>query len=112
MSCIGLTLQQKETLKTKLGDDALAVAIIDIVDVRINSNGINNTAPAYVATMDYFETNTNRNTTWYLTTNGVETFFEDVMGLAPKHINALQDKGITHPQDLGNFDSDNFDSVI
>ena len=34
------------------------------------------------------------------------------MGLAPKHINALRDEGITHPRDLANFDSDDFDSVI
>ena len=34
------------------------------------------------------------------------------MGLAPKHINALRDKGITHPQDLANFDSVDSDSVI
>ena len=34
------------------------------------------------------------------------------MGLALKHINALRDKGITHPRDLANFDSGNFDSII
>ena len=34
------------------------------------------------------------------------------MGLAPKHFNVLRDKGITHPKDLANFDSDNFGSVI
>ena len=34
------------------------------------------------------------------------------MDLAPKHINALRDEGITHPKDLANFDSNDFDSVI
>ena len=57
-------------------------------------------------------TNVNRNTTWYLTVTSVADFLEGVMGLTPKHINALYDKGITHTQDLANFDSDNFNSVI
>ena len=34
------------------------------------------------------------------------------MGLAPKHTNALRDEAITHPRDLANFDSGDFDSVI
>ena len=34
------------------------------------------------------------------------------MSLAPKHINALRDKGITRSRDLANFDSGDFDSVI
>ena len=34
------------------------------------------------------------------------------MGLAPKHINVLRYEGITHPRDLANFDSGDFDSVI
>ena len=60
---------------------------------------------------DYFETK-NGHTIWFLTVTRVTAFWEGVMGLTPKHINALCDKGITHPQDLTNFDSDNFDSVI
>ena len=38
MPCIGLTDIQKQLLKTKLGDDALAMAIIDMVDAGITSN--------------------------------------------------------------------------
>ena len=34
------------------------------------------------------------------------------MGLAPKHINALRDEAITHPRDLANFDSGDFNPVI
>ena len=49
MFCIGLTTQQKELLKTKLGDDDLAKAIIDMVDAGLNTNGINNITPTYVA---------------------------------------------------------------
>ena len=82
-----------------------------MVDAGINTNGINNTTPTYVCTTDYFET-INGNSVTYLITVEVKAFFEVVMGLAPKHINALRDEGITHPKDLANFDSDDFDSVI
>ena len=96
MPCIGLTNIQKELLKIKLEDDALARAIIDMVDTGITSNGIKNTTPVYVAMTDYFETK-NGNTTQFLTVPRITAFWEVVMGLAPKHINALRDKGITHP---------------
>ena len=46
--------------------------------------------------MDYFKTTEGNNVT-YLTTYEVKGFFDGVVGLAPKHINALRDKGITHP---------------
>ena len=99
MPRIVLINQQKELLKTKLGDEALAKAIIDMMDAGVSTNGINNTIPTYVAMTDYFET-INGNTTWFLTVPMVQAFWERVMGLAPKHINALRDEGITHPQDL------------
>ena len=98
-------------MKAKLGDDDLAKAIIDIVDADVSTNGINNTTPTYVAKTDYFET-TNGITTWFHTLTNVQAFLEVIMGLALKHINALRDEAITHPTDLGNFDSGNFDSVI
>ena len=98
-------------MKTELGDDALAKAIIDMVDAGVSTNGINNITPLYVAKTDYYDT-TNRITTWFLTVPNVKAFWEDTMGLAPKHINALHDEAITHLRDLANFDSGNFDSVI
>ena len=106
-----MTTTQKELLKTKLGDDDLAKVIIDMVNAGISTSWINNSTPTYVAMTDYFET-IDGNTTTYLTTVEVKAFFEIVMGLVPKHINALRDNVITHPRDLANFDSDNFDSVI
>ena len=112
MPGIVLTNQQKELLKTKLGDEALAKAIINMVDAGVNTNGINNTTPKYIDMTDYYNTKANGNTTWFLTVPNVQAFWEKTMGLAPKHTNALRDKGITHPRDLANFDSDNFDSVI
>ena len=111
MPRIVLTTTQKELLKTKLGDEDLAKSIINMVDAGINTNCINNTTPKYVAMTDYFET-INGNTITSLTTHEVKAFFEIIMGLAPKHINALRDKGIIYLRDLANFDSDNFDSVI
>ena len=100
----------KETLRTKLGDNALAEAIIDIVDAGVNSNGIINTVPTYAVDMDYFETIDKNNVT-YLTTYEVKGFFDGVMGLAPKHINALRNEEINHPKDLANFDSADFKAV-
>ena len=111
MPRIVLTTQQKELLKTKLGDDDLAKVIIDMVDTGVSTNDINNTTPTYVAKTDCFET-MNGNATWFLTVQNLKTFWEVTMGLAQRNINALRDKGITHPRDLANFDSGDFDSVI
>ena len=99
-------------MKTKLGDEDLAKAIINMVDAGVNNNGINNTTPTYVAMTDYYETKANGTTTWFLHIPNVQAFWETTMGLAPKHINALRDKAITHPRDLAKFDSGDFDSVI
>ena len=82
-----------------------------MVDAGVNSNGINNTVPTYVDIMNYFET-IDGNTTTYLTTHEVKAFYEVVMGLALKHISALRDKGITHPNDLADFDSDDYEAII
>ena len=98
-------------MKAKLGDGDLARAIIDMVDAGVSTNGINTTTPTYVAKTDYFET-TNRITTWLLPIMNVQPFWEVPVGLAPKYTNALRDKAITHPRDLANFDSGDFDSVI
>ena len=73
MPCIVLTTQQKELLKIKLGDDDLATAIIDMVDAGVNTNGVKNTTPAYVAMTDYYETK-NRNTTWFFIVPNVQAF--------------------------------------
>ena len=102
MPRVGLTLKMKETLRSKLGDNALAEAIIDMVDAGVNSNGID---------MDYFETIDGNNVT-YLTIYEVKGFFEGVMGLVVKHSNALSDEGITHPKDLANFGFADLEAVI
>ena len=43
MPQVGLTPQIKETLRTKLGDNALTEVVIDMVDAGVYSNGVNNT---------------------------------------------------------------------
>ena len=74
MPRIVLTTQQKELLKTKLEDDDLATAIIDMVDAGVNINVINNTPPTYVAKTDYFET-IDGNTTWFITVPNIQAFW-------------------------------------
>ena len=48
----------------------------------------------------------------YLTIAAVQDFWEMTLSLAPKHINALRDEGITHPKDLAQFNSKEIDMII
>ena len=72
---------------------------------------VNHTQPTYTAANDYAETIDGMGVT-YLTVNAVKRFWEDTLTLAPKHSNALREKGITHPKDLAQFDSKEFNMVI
>ena len=72
---------------------------------------VNNTAPTYVAAPDYAETIDGVRVA-DLTVGAVQTFFETTLTLAPKHIHALQEEGITHPKDLAQFTSKEFEMVI
>ena len=71
----------------------------------------NNTPPTYVAAPDYADTIDVMQVT-YLTVGAVQTFLETTMNLAPKHIHALREEGITHPKDLGLFTGKEFEMVI
>ena len=62
------------TVEEKLGDDDLATAIIDMVDARVNTNGVNTITPTYVTKTDYYETK-DGNTTWFLTVPRVQAFW-------------------------------------
>ena len=53
MPRIVLTDVQKQQLNDKLGNDAMATAIIDMIDAGVNSNGVNNSTPTYVPAPDY-----------------------------------------------------------
>ena len=74
---------------------------------------VNHTQPTYVAATDYSETVDGVLVT-YLTITAVQNFLELALSLVPKHIdiNALQDEGTTHPKDLAQFNSKEFDMVI
>ena len=72
---------------------------------------VNHTQLTYVAANDYAETIDGARIT-YLTINAVKLFWEDTLTLAPKHINALREEGITHPKDLAQFNSKEFEMVI
>ena len=48
----------------------------------------------------------------HLTVNAVQTYFETTLALAAKHIHALREEGITHPHDLAQFTSTEFEAVI
>ena len=72
---------------------------------------VDHSQPTYVADTDYTET-INGVIVTYLTTAAVRTFWEVTLSLAPKHINALRGEGITHPKDLAQFNSKEFDMVI
>ena len=72
---------------------------------------INNIAPVYTADTDYADT-INGVVVTYLTIAAVQEFWEVTMSLLPKHIHALRGEGITHPKDLAQFTSTEFESVI
>ena len=72
---------------------------------------VNHTQPTYVADADYTETIDGVLVT-YLTPVAVQNFWEVTLSLAPKHINALQNGEITHPKDLEQFNSKEFEMVI
>ena len=72
---------------------------------------VNNTQPVYAANNDYDEA-VDGAIVQHLTVNAVQTYFETTLTLAPKHIHALRDEGITHPHDLAQFTSTEFENVI
>ena len=72
---------------------------------------INNTAPVYIADTNYTDT-INGVAVTHLTVAAVQEFWELAMSLLPKNIHALRGEGITHPKDLAQFNSTEFESVI
>ena len=72
---------------------------------------VNNIQPVYVANNDYDEA-IDGAVVQHLTVNAVQMYFDTTLTLAPKHINALRDEGITHPHDLAQFTSTEFENVI
>ena len=72
---------------------------------------INHTPPTYAADTNYSETIDGAQVT-YLTVVAVQEFWETTLTLAPKHVHALREEGITHPKYLAQFTSKEFEMVI
>ena len=72
---------------------------------------VNNIQPVYVANNDYDEA-IDGAVVQHLTVNAVQTYFETTLALSAKHIHALREEGITHPHDLAQFTSTEFEAVI
>ena len=72
---------------------------------------MNNTQPVYAANNNYDEA-IDGVIVQHLTVNAVQTYFETTLALSAKHIYALQEEGITHPHDLAQFTSTEFEAVI
>ena len=72
---------------------------------------VNNTQPVYAANNNYDEA-IDGVIVQHLTVNAVQTYFETTLALSAKHIHALRKEGITHPHDLAQFTSTEFEAVI
>ena len=113
-----LNQNQMTAIETALGVPTAAILIAQMNAAALGHPGappgpplVNHTAPSYNAAPDYADTINGVRVT-YLTVGAVQTFLETTMTLAPKHINALRDEGITHPKDLAQFTSKEFEMVI
>ena len=113
-----LNRNQETAIETALGLPTARILIDQMNAAALAPPGgppgqplVNHTAPTYVAAPDYAETINGMQVT-YLTVNAVKRFWEDTLTLAPKHINALREEGITHPKDLAQFNSKEFEMVI
>ena len=108
---------QITSIETALGASAAAALIAQINATQAGTGAppgpplVNNTAPSYTAAPDYAET-INGVLVTHLTVAAVQTFLETTMTLAPKHINALREEGISHPKDLAQFTNKEFEMVI
>ena len=112
-----LNRNQETTIETALG---LQLGQILIGQMNAAAQGppvppgpplVNHAQPTYVADTDYSETIDGALVT-YLTIAEVQAFWETTMTLAPKHVHALRDEGITHPIDSGLFTGKEFEMVI
>ena len=72
---------------------------------------VNNTQPIYAANNDYNEA-IDGVLVQHLTVATVQAFFETILTFLPKHVHALRKEGITHPHDLAQFGSTEFEAVI
>ena len=114
----GLTRNQEAQLKTALGDDAVANALLTRLASPVIQpaasrapSSVNNVMPSFTPQADWHKV-VNGVQVSLLTADVVKDFFVKELGRAAKHINILREEGITHPIDFAQFDSEDFDSVI
>ena len=110
-----ITQGEEAAIETALGAQIVR-QLIDLLNaqgppVTVVPSLVNHTQPTYVTDTNYFKTIDGVLVT-YLTVVAVQNFWEVTLSLLPKHINALQDEGITHPKDLAQFNSKEFNMVI
>ena len=110
-----LTRNQETQMRTALGAQ-VAQRLLDL----LNGQGgaglvvpplVNHTPPTYVTDANYSEA-IDGVLVIYLPTAAVQNFWEVTLSLAPKHINVLCAERITHPKELVQFNSKEFDMVI
>ena len=107
-----ITRDMERDLITALGRPMASMVIANLrAAQRPAGPVVNNTQPVYVANNNYDEA-IDGAVVQHLTVNAVQTYFETTLTLAPKHIHALRDEGITHPHDLAQFTSTEFENVI
>ena len=107
-----ITRDQERDLITALGRP---MALMILASLRAGQHPagpvVNNTQPVYAANNDYDEA-IDGAVVQHLTVNAVQTYFETTLALLAKHIHALREEGITHPHNLAQFTSTEFDAVI
>ena len=95
-----ITQDQEQDLITALGRP---MAMMILANLRAGQRPagpvMNNTQVLYAANNDYDEA-IDGVIVQHLTVNAVQTYFETTLALAPKHIHALREEGITHPHNL------------
>ena len=106
---------QENQIITALGA-AVMRQLIDLLDAQGSAGPVvppltNYTQPIYVADINYTKTIDGVLVT-YFTTAAVKASWAVTLSLAPKYINALGGEGSTHPKDLVQFNSKEFESVI
>ena len=107
-----ITRDQERDLITALGRP---MAVMILASLRAGQRPVgpvvNNLQPVYAANNNYNEA-IDGVIVQHLTVNAVQTYFETTFALSAKHIHALREEGITHPHNLAQFTSTEFEAVI
>ena len=107
-----ITRDQEQDLIAALGRP---MGVMILANLRAGQQAagliVNNVQPVYAANNNYDEA-IDGVIVQHLAINAVQEYFEVTLSLSPKHIHALREEGITHPHDLAQFTSTEFEAVI